>query len=66
MTHNDSYGWRVFWGYIFLFFLGGFGVHRFYLGRTTSGIVYACTMGLCGLGILFDFFAMPFLCAEQV
>ena len=64
MKHNDSYGWRVFWGYLFLFFLGGFGVHRFYLGRTTSGIVYACTMGLFGLGIIFDFFAMPLLCAE--
>ena len=37
-----------------LFFFGFFGVHRFYVGKTKSGILYMGTMGLLGVGILWD------------
>jgi len=37
------------------FFLGGFGIHRFYLGYTTIGIVQLLTLGGCGIWALIDF-----------
>lgn len=35
-------------------FLGWIGVHRFYTGHLIVGIIYACTFGLLGIGMLFD------------
>ncbi len=35
-------------------FVGIFGVHRFYAGRVASGILYLCTEGLFGIGVLVD------------
>jgi len=40
---------------ILCFFLGVLGVHRFYVGKTGSGIVWLFTGGLCGIGALVDF-----------
>jgi len=37
------------------FFLGGLGVHRFYVGKIGTGILYFCTLGLFGFGVFFDF-----------
>jgi TM2 domain-containing membrane protein YozV len=45
--------------YLWWLFLGGFGVHKFYLGRPGWGIVYALTLGLLGMGLLYDLFTMP-------
>jgi TM2 domain-containing membrane protein YozV len=36
-------------------FLGCFGVHRFYLGYTTIGIVQLLTCGGCGIWVIVDF-----------
>jgi TM2 domain-containing membrane protein YozV len=36
-------------------FLGGIGVHRFYLGYTWQGIVQLLTLGGCGIWSLIDF-----------
>jgi TM2 domain-containing membrane protein YozV len=47
-----------------LLFFGMFGVHRFYLGRTFSGILYIVTGAFCGLGIIFDLFAIPAMAAD--
>ncbi|MEP6590552.1 MAG: TM2 domain-containing protein [Gemmatimonadota bacterium] len=35
-------------------FLGVFGAHRFYVGKTQSGILQACTLGGLGLWYLYD------------
>ena len=37
------------------FFLGSLGVHRFMLGRTTSGIIMLFTLGGMGIWTLIDF-----------
>ena len=39
-------------------FLGYFGAHKFYEGRTLMGIVYIFTVGLFFIGVLIDFFAL--------
>lgn len=41
--------------FIFLTFLGIFGVHRMYMGKWISGIVYLLSGGLFGIGVLYDF-----------
>ena len=35
-------------------FLGNLGVHRFYLGKIGSGILYLFTLGFCGIGTFID------------
>jgi len=37
------------------FFVGGIGIHRFYLGYTWQGIVQLLTLGACGIWTLIDF-----------
>ena len=37
------------------FFLGGLGIHRFYVGKTASGVVQLLTCGGCGIWLLVDF-----------
>jgi len=42
--------------YAFLFHWGILGIHRFYLGRYVSGIIWLLTGGLFGIGVFFDIF----------
>lgn len=41
-------------------FLGEFGAHKFYEGKTGMGVLYLFTFGLFGIGILVDFFTLLF------
>jgi hypothetical protein len=50
-----------------LWLVSGFGVlglHRLYLGKIATCILWACTGGLFGIGSLYDLFTLPFQVKE--
>lgn len=44
--------------WILLVFLGAFGIHRMYMGKWLTGILYLLTGGVFLLGILYDLWTM--------
>ncbi|CAM3392887.1 TM2 domain-containing protein [Nosocomiicoccus ampullae] len=48
-------------GYVLWFFLGIFGVHRFYVGKTITGLVMLILGLICGLLTLISFGTLSFL-----
>jgi TM2 domain-containing membrane protein YozV len=44
--------------WLLLTFLGLFGVHRMYMGKWLTGLVYLCTGGLFLLGYIYDFWTL--------
>ena len=50
----------LFWTYAIFLFFGGLGLHRFYLGKWLSGLVWFLTGALLGLGWLYDLFTIPY------
>lgn len=44
--------------WILLTFLGVFGVHRMYMGKWLTGLLYLVTLGICGLGVLYDYWTL--------
>jgi len=44
--------------WILLVFLGLFGVHRMYMGKWFSGILYLLTAGLFGIGYIYDLWTL--------
>lgn len=44
--------------WLLLVFLGFFGIHRLYLGKIWTGILYMLTFGLCGLGYIYDMWTL--------
>jgi TM2 domain-containing membrane protein YozV len=44
--------------WVLLTFLGVFGLHRFYLGKIGTGIIYLLTCGLFFVGIIYDWWTM--------
>ncbi len=45
--------------------LGCCGIHRFYLGKYVSGVIYLCTFGLFGLGQFIDLFLISSMVEER-
>jgi len=53
---EGSTSYNVTW--ILLTFLGIFGVHRFYMGKWISGLLYLFTGGLFLVGVLYDYWTL--------
>jgi len=44
--------------WILLTFLGLLGIHRFYMGKWGTGILYLVTLGLFGIGYIYDLWTL--------
>lgn len=60
---SGSIDYSVTW--LLLTFLGVFGLHRFYMGKWGTGLIYLLTVGLLGLGILYDFLTLNTQISER-
>lgn len=54
--HSGNLDYTVAW--ILLTFLGLFGIHRFYMGKWLTGIVYLVSGGIFGIGYLYDLWTL--------
>lgn len=54
--HEGDIDYNLAW--ILLTFLGLFGIHRLYMGKWLSGIIYLLTGGIFGLGYIYDFWTL--------
>jgi TM2 domain-containing membrane protein YozV len=50
------YDYNVAW--LLLTFLGVFGIHRFYMGKWFTGILYLLTGGLLLIGYIYDYWTL--------
>jgi len=53
---TGRYDYSVAW--VLLTFLGIFGIHRFYLGKWFTGILYLLTGGLFLIGYIYDYWTL--------
>jgi TM2 domain-containing membrane protein YozV len=53
---SGNVNYTVAW--ILLTFLGLFGIHRFYMGKWLTGIVYLLPGGIFGIGYLYDYWTL--------
>ncbi|ACY17426.1 TM2 domain-containing protein [Haliangium ochraceum] len=60
-SHNKGLAFVLWLSCLF----GLCGVHRFYLGRPVSGILYLLTFGFFGIGQLVDLFLLPSMVDEE-
>jgi TM2 domain-containing membrane protein YozV len=44
--------------WVLLTFLGWLGIHRLYMGKWITGLIYMFTLGLFGIGLLYDFWTL--------
>jgi len=51
--------------WLLLTFLGLLGAHRFYLGKWGTGLLYFCTVGLFGVGYLYDLWTLNAQVSER-
>jgi TM2 domain-containing membrane protein YozV len=60
---NGIIDYNLAW--VLLTFLGLFGIHRIYMGKVFTGLLYMLTGGLFGLGYLYDYWTLNEQIAEQ-
>lgn len=60
---SGPYSYTLAW--TLLTFVGVFGIHRFYMGKWLTGLLYLCTAGLAGLGVLYDYWTLNGNLSEQ-
>jgi len=60
---DGQINYNITW--ILLTFLGVFGFHRFYMGKIGTGILYILTVGLGGIGIVYDYWTLNDQINEQ-
>jgi TM2 domain-containing membrane protein YozV len=53
---SGRYDYNVAW--VLLTFLGVFGIHRFYMGKWLTGILYLLTGGLFLIGYIYDYWTL--------
>jgi TM2 domain-containing membrane protein YozV len=53
---SGRYDYNVAW--VLLTFLGVFGIHRFYMGKWFTGILYLLTGGLFLIGYIYDYWTL--------
>lgn len=53
---TGRYDYNVAW--VLLTFLGIFGIHRFYMGKWFTGILYLLTGGLFLIGYIYDYWTL--------
>ena len=51
--------------WLLLAFLGPFGIHRFYLGKWGTGLLYLFTGGLLVVGVIYDFLTLNSQISER-
>ncbi|WP_051516933.1 TM2 domain-containing protein [Herbaspirillum sp. RV1423] len=61
--NGGTIDYSVAW--LLLTFLGFFGVHRMYMGKWGTGIIYLFTGGLFLIGVLYDFWTLNTQISER-
>jgi TM2 domain-containing membrane protein YozV len=54
--HEGQIDFNLAW--LLLAFLGLFGIHRMYMGKWLTGLLYLCTAGIFGLGYIYDLWTL--------
>lgn len=54
--HQGQIDYNLTW--LLLVFLGLFGIHRMYMGKWLTGLIYLCTGGLFIFGYLYDLWTL--------
>jgi TM2 domain-containing membrane protein YozV len=54
--HPGPVDYNIAW--ILLVFLGVFGVHRMYMGKWLTGLLYLISLGLFGIGYIYDLWTL--------
>lgn len=54
--HEGPIDFNLAW--LLLAFLGLFGIHRMYMGKWITGLIYLCTAGIFGLGYIYDLWTL--------
>jgi TM2 domain-containing membrane protein YozV len=54
--HEGEIDYNIAW--LLLTFLGVIGIHRMYIGKWFTGLIYLCTCGLFLVGYIYDFWTL--------